>query len=105
MENSGDTVAKVKIFDQIYAVRGEASDHLERLAQYVDDKMRKISDEIRVVDTQKVAVLAALNIADDYYRLQAEFADLVRCVEEKNRQLQSKLDQVMAEPIARQQTK
>ena len=42
---------------------------VQSLATFVDDKMREISEDLNLVDTQKIAVLAAVNIALDYLQL------------------------------------
>jgi len=71
-------VRRVEICDRIYAVTGAMDgDYLERLSAYVDGKMREIQESSRTVDTVKVAVMAALNIADELFQQQdqAERAD------------------------------
>jgi len=55
----------VDIYDQIYNLRGTDPDYIERLAQTVDAKMRAVSAHGGTVDSLRVAVLAALNIADE----------------------------------------
>jgi len=55
---------KVQIFGQTYTIRGELDErYVQKLAAYVDEKMSAIADVTATVDTQKVAVLAALAIA------------------------------------------
>ena len=44
-------------------------EYLKELAAYVDGKMRSIAESTRMVDSLKVAVLAALNIADETFTL------------------------------------
>lgn len=64
---------KVEIYGQTYPIQGELEEaYIRRIAAYVDEKMRLISDVARTVDTQKVAVLAALSIADELHRLREE---------------------------------
>jgi cell division protein ZapA len=59
------TSVEVEIFGAIYNVRSANDEaHLERLAQFVDSKMKEIAAHTTAVDTTKIAVLAALNIAD-----------------------------------------
>ena len=75
---SENEVRRVEICDRVYAVTGAIDgDYLERLSAYVDGKMREIQESSRTVDTVKVAVMAALNIADELFqqRDQAERAD------------------------------
>ena len=67
------TPVKVQIFGQPYSIRGELDQaYVEKLADYVDRKMRDIADAGATVDTQKVAVLAALAIADELHNAQLE---------------------------------
>jgi cell division protein ZapA len=55
----------VEIYDQVYHLRGVDPAHIERLAAMVDAKMRAVSARGSTVDSLRVAVLAALNIADE----------------------------------------
>jgi cell division protein ZapA len=55
----------VEIYDQIYHLRGTDPAYIERLATIVDTKMRAVSAHGNTVDSLRVAVLAALNIADE----------------------------------------
>ena len=55
----------VEIYDQIYRLRGSDPAYIERLASSVDAKMRAVSAHGSTVDSLRVAVLAALNIADE----------------------------------------
>lgn len=64
---------KVQIFGQPYSIRGELDEtYVQKLAAYVDEKMRAIADVTSTVDTQKVAVLAALAIADELHGAQRD---------------------------------
>ena len=55
----------VDIYDQVYHLRGIDTAYIERLAALVDAKMRAVSAHGNTVDSLRVAVLAALNIADE----------------------------------------
>ena len=62
---------KVEIFDQAYTVRSDGDpEYLKELAEYVDQRMREISSGTLTVDSRKVAILAALYIADELHQLQ-----------------------------------
>ena len=61
----------VDIYDQIYQLRGTDPEYIDRLASMVDSKMRAISAHGATVDSLRVAVLAALNIADELVGLRA----------------------------------
>ncbi len=60
----------VDIYDQTYHLRAHDPVYIEKLANMVDSKMRAVSANGNTVDSLRVAVLAALNIADELMRLQ-----------------------------------
>jgi cell division protein ZapA len=63
----------VKIFGESYPIRTEGPpERLEELARFVDARMREVAATGKVIVTSKVAVLAALHIADELFRLRAE---------------------------------
>jgi cell division protein ZapA len=67
---------KVEIFGQTYSIQGDLDQaYVQKLAKYVDEKMNAIADVTRTVDTQKVAVLAALAIADELHGMQRDRTD------------------------------
>ena len=55
----------VSIYDQTYHLRGQDTEHIRQLADLVDSKMRAVASQGRTVDSLRVAVLAALNLADE----------------------------------------
>jgi cell division protein ZapA len=59
----------VEIFDQAYNLRGSDPEYILKLAEYVDSKMRAVAQATNTIDTVRLAVLAALNIADEYHLL------------------------------------
>jgi cell division protein ZapA len=64
---------KVQIFGQTYSIHGELdAAYVQKLAAYVDEKMQAIADATTTIDTQKVAVLAALAIADELHSTQRD---------------------------------
>ncbi len=57
---------KVQIYGQTYTLAGELDEaYVQQLAEYVDEKMRAVADATQTVDSVKVAVLAAMAIADE----------------------------------------
>lgn len=64
---------KVEILGRYYTIRGiDDQEYLEKLAKYVDEHMRKIVTATGTVDTLKVAILAALTMADEHFRAEKE---------------------------------
>lgn len=66
MERQASHLVQVEIYGQSYNLRGEGdAQYIQDLAAYVDRKMREVSEATATVDSIKVAILAALNIADE----------------------------------------
>src|SRR5688572_19919434 len=60
---------RVEIYNQTYSIRSDGDNqYIQDLAGYVDAKMREIASGTMTVDSLKVAILAALHIADEYYQ-------------------------------------
>ena len=75
-----DGSVSVDIYDQVYTLRGTDPEHILRLAGLVDEKMRAVAACGTTVDSLRVAVLAALNIADELMRLRSRYETLARSV-------------------------
>lgn len=66
-------VVHVDIHGQRYAVRSDLDPaYITELASFLDDKMRLASLEIQSADSLRVAVIAALNVADELFRARAD---------------------------------
>ncbi len=61
------------IYDQVYHLRGTDPAYLEELARVVDGKMRAVAAAGTTVDSLRVAVLAALNLADELASLRGRY--------------------------------
>jgi len=65
------TNTPVEIFGAVYNVRGtDDSGYLQGLADRVDRHMREVAQQVSTADTARIAILAALNIADELFRIQ-----------------------------------
>jgi cell division protein ZapA len=74
MADKGDQV-QVEIFGQTYSVKaGGDPAYVQKLAAFVDEEMKDVSRASGAVDSLRVAVLAALNLADECFRLRQEAA-------------------------------
>ena len=65
-----DKIIDIEIFGRTYKIRvkGEEDEkYISHLTSYVDQKMREIAVKSKSTDALKIAVLALLNIADDYF--------------------------------------
>lgn len=74
----------VKIFGEDYVVKGPVTrEYIEMLAAYVDKRMRQISQRNLQLSQAKVAVLTALNLADELVKLQEDYDGLIKLIEEE----------------------
>jgi cell division protein ZapA len=74
-----DKVIEIEIYGQKYRIRvkGEEDEkYISHLTSYVDQKMREVAVKSKSVDVLKVAVLAALNISDEYFLCQKNLDQL-----------------------------
>jgi cell division protein ZapA len=67
---------KIEIYGQTYHVAGNLQpEYVEELAAHVDGKMREVARSTGTVDSVRVAVLAALAIADELHALKQRRED------------------------------
>lgn len=113
MDESG--FVTVEIYGQTYHLAGDDLDRVRQLAARVDEQMRAVSSQGRTVDSLRVAVLAALNLADALTRAeeqallsggahasadQAAFRAEAREIEVRARRLADALDRVLDRSLA-----
>ena len=93
---SGNSV-RVEIYDQAYNLRGSDADYIFKLADFVDLKMRTVAEQTATVDSLRLAVLAALNIADEYHILKRKYDAVASEFNERASHLSGALDEVLKE--------
>ena len=84
----------VEIYDQVYHLSGQDSEHIRELAAVVDAKMRTVAAHGHTADSLRVAVLAALNLADELSQVRSSDPQLGR---ERAASLRVLLDEVLKE--------
>ncbi len=87
----------VEIYDQTYHLAGDNPDHIRDLAARVDAKMRAVAAQGRTVDSLRVAVLAALNLADELSEAVRNLGADWKSVHERAAHLRVLLDEVLGE--------
>lgn len=86
---------RVEIYDQPYNLRGTDAEYIFKLAEYVDTKMRAVAESTSTVDSLRLAVLAALNIADEYHLLKRQYDKIASEVNQRADHLSGALDEVL----------
>ncbi len=87
----------VHIFGNDYRVISEDLDpeRIKGVAEIVDAKMKEIHREFPLPSTTKIAVLACLNLVDDYLRRDDQYKNKLTEMEEKVRSLIMKIDEAV----------
>jgi cell division protein ZapA len=94
-QNGTATSVRVEIYDQPYNLRGTDPDYIFKLADFVDLKMRTVAEQTSTVDSLRLAVLAALNIADEYHILKRKYDAISSEFNERASSLSGALDEVL----------
>lgn len=97
VKDAQNASVRVEIFDQAYNLRFPDPEYLLKLAEYVDSKMRAVAAETNTIDTVRLAVLAALNIADEYHMLKKKLDGGATDYLKRAHQLVHALDEVLQE--------
>ncbi len=95
--SNGNSSVRVEIYDQAYNLRGSDPQYIFKLAEFVDMKMRAVAEQTQTVDSLRLAVLAALNIADEYMVLRRQYESLASDYKQRADNLAGALDEVLRE--------
>ncbi len=87
MSTVNETIT-IKIRDREYAIRGaDDKERILKVAAYVNQKLKEISGSSRGLNDEKAAILAALDIAGDFFQLTKEKEDLLREINNRSQKL------------------
>jgi cell division protein ZapA len=87
---------KVRILDREYLVTSEEDqEEVQRIAEYVNEKLREVQNNTEGLSDKKTAILAALNIASEYFQLLKEQDDLLSRLRQRTELLIHNIDSVM----------
>ncbi len=94
MDKTGkERLVEIKVFGQTYTVKTDAEEeHIQRVARYVNEKMDEVTRNTKSVSSLSVAILTALNIADDLIREREKRIALLQEVEKKSKDLTEKIN-------------
>ncbi|WP_067619649.1 cell division protein ZapA [Alicyclobacillus acidiphilus] len=86
MDDQSINRVKVVIHGVEYTIRGSASErHIHEVARLVDQRMSEIAASSAYMDERRVAVLTAVNLADELHRLRQEYEELLAMLDERTR--------------------
>jgi cell division protein ZapA len=88
---------EIRVFGQTFTVKSEAEEsHIQEVAQYVNSKIEEITKRTRTVSSLNVAILTALNIADDLLKEREKRMALLKEVGLRSKDLVEKIDRKMS---------
>ena len=73
---------EIEIYGEIYKLKTDDPDGLNKLAQMVDSTMKSIAHNTRTFTGSRIAVLSALKIAEDYMQLKKDYDELLALLDE-----------------------
>jgi cell division protein ZapA len=84
---------EVYILGQKYTIKGDApEEYIREIASFVDKKLKEVHNSIPNITPVKASILAALDIADELFKLRSEQDVLTKNIEEKAERLASLFD-------------
>ncbi len=96
MDPQPNQSVKVEIYNQTYHIRGDGNnEYVTRLAAHVDRHMREIASGTLTVDSLRVAILAALHIADEMHQWKQRFEQLDAEVTKRSSECGELIDQIL----------
>lgn len=96
MVRDSDQSVDVRILSETYRIRsGGNPEYVKQLAEYVDMRMNEVSETTPTVDSLKIAILVALNIADDYFSAREELNSLDERIRSKSESMIALLEPIV----------
>lgn len=94
-----DRPIKIKIQDNEYLIRskGNDTDNVYKIAEYVNEKLRETDEISKGISEKRAAILTALNIASDYFRVLDERDRLLQEIQNKSQSLISVINSKIKE--------
>ena len=87
---------EVDIFENKCVIVGEEDEeYINTIAKFVDEKIREIADQTATVSTVRTVILAAINIADELFKIKNEYSSLQDFLSKQEEDLVSKIDEVI----------
>ena len=84
-QNESKNRVMVSIYGEEYTMRSPSSgEYMRRIAHYVDERMKQVGQSNNRLGTNKIAVLTAINLADELFQVRRELRELEKSINKKN---------------------
>jgi cell division protein ZapA len=92
-----ERLVEIKVLGQTYTVKTDSDEnHIQEVARYVNEKIEEILRKTKSVSSLNVAILTALNIADDLLKEKEKRLALLKEVGMKSKDMVEKIDLSLA---------
>lgn len=90
----------VEILGKFYSIRCPESEikSLESAASYLNKKMQEVQDSGKAINLERIAIMAALNITNDFLNTSTQKSSLIEKINQQISSLQDKLESTMSTP-------
>ncbi|WP_423063093.1 cell division protein ZapA [Candidiatus Paracoxiella cheracis] len=98
MSNAEDNVLSVTIMDRSYKIKcpPEQTQELQESAHYVNEQMKKIQESTNINSTERVAIVAALNICHELMQLQKQKNNYIDVMNQRIQDLQHRIENFLS---------
>ena len=94
VKSDASSVRSIQIFGREYKIKGHADEaYIQEMAQYVDAKMRELSNNSSLPSQERLAILAALNIADELFQERNQTTETFSSIEQRAARMVAMLDE------------
>lgn len=91
-----DKPIRIRLLDREYLIKSdEEEERVQDIAQFLDGKLREISKNAEGLSERKTAILAAFDIASDYFQILKERDDLAKNIERRARALNHQIESLV----------
>jgi len=93
-----EKLIRVRILDHEYVIKSDIAEvELQEIARYVDNKLREIKSETNGLSEKHIAILAAFDIANEYFQVQKKGVDTVRNIQKRAALLNNQIDSIVGD--------
>ena len=93
MDNQNQNITQVHIFGETYSIKSSTEpDYISEVADFIDRKMREISERKTDLNTKEVAILALISITDEFFTIRDKTNEYSEEFKEKTEQILKKLE-------------
>ncbi len=93
-----EKLIRVRILDHEYLIKSDVDEvEIQEIARYVDNKLREIKSETNGLSEKNIAILAAFDIANEYFQVRKKGVDVVKNIQKRAALLNHQIDSIVVD--------